>query len=214
MCVALASGTLAGLVWFGLQYFTVLPLIQVAESYESDAGGHRHDDEEWRPADGWQRNSLTAAGDVLTGVGFSALLFGFISLTGRSIDAIRGAFWGLAAFACFSLAPALGLPPRPPGVAEAALGDRQLWWVATAIATAVGLYLLFQVPRSWLAKGLGIACLIAPHAVRPPLAAGQSVVPDWLIREFATASVAATGLFWLTLGLFGGFIYNRFRLAQ
>jgi hypothetical protein len=33
-------------------------------------------------------------------------------------------------------APAIGLPPELPGIEAAALQSRQLWWVATAVATA------------------------------------------------------------------------------
>jgi predicted cobalt transporter CbtA len=118
MLVALASGTLAGLVWFGAQYFAVIPLIQTAETYEAAAhdGAHQHGEEGGRAESRWRRNSFTAVATVLTGVAFAAILFGLVSFAGRRIDAKIGALWGLAAFACFSLAPALGLPPQPPGV--------------------------------------------------------------------------------------------------
>jgi predicted cobalt transporter CbtA len=107
------AGAIAGLVLFVLQYFTVVPLIQSAEIYETAAHqAHFQDtkeDEGWHPAEGWQRSSLTALTIVLTSIGFAAILFGLMALSGKNIDARHGALWGLAAFACFSLAPALGI---------------------------------------------------------------------------------------------------------
>ena len=215
--VVVASGTLAGLLWFGAQYFAVIPLIETAETYEAGAhdaahgASHQHDEEGWRPADGWQRNAFTALATVLTGIGFSAILFGMLSLAGRRIDAKRGALWGLAAFACFSLAPSLGLPPQPPGVAVADVFDRQLWWAGTVVATAVGLYLITARSRSWLLKLGGIVCLVLPHAVGAPVAAGETIVPAQLVRQFMIASLAATGMFWLALGVIGGLIEDRYQ---
>jgi cobalt transporter subunit CbtA len=206
--VAVASGTLAGLLWFGAQYFAVVPLIQTAEKFEAAHEEHSHHEEEWKPAEGWQRNGLTALATVLTGIGFSAVLFGLLYLTGRRIDARTGALWGLAGFVCFSLAPALGLPPGPPGVAVADLFDRQLWWAATVASTAMGLYLIAARP-GWLLKLSGIVCLVLPHAVGSPAASGETMVPAQLVRQFMIASLAAAALFWLALGVIGGIIDGR-----
>jgi cobalt transporter subunit CbtA len=203
--VALTSGALAGIFWFTLQYFTIVPLIAAAETYEA---AHHDHQAEGAPSQ-WQRTSLTAIATVLTSVGYASILFGFTSLLARRMDARRGALWGLSAFVCFGLAPALGLPPQPPGVAVADLVDRQIWWTATALATAAGLYLIFGVSRSWTLKLCGILCLALPHIIGAPVAAGESLVPAALIRQFITASLIAAGLFWLTLGLIGGTIYNR-----
>ena len=78
--VALLSGTLVGLFLFVVQHFTIFPLIQKAEVYESAADkqmpGMHHDDEGWHPADGTQRTSFTVLSTVLTAIGFAALLFG------------------------------------------------------------------------------------------------------------------------------------------
>jgi len=213
MTVVLGAGTLAGLVLFTLQHFTVVPLIQVAETYEAAAyQSHpeaQHEDEGWHPADGWERTSFTALTTVLTGIGFAAILFGVMALGGKTIDARRGALWGLAAFACFSLAPALGLPPQPPGVAVADLYSRQLWWVGTVIATALGVWLITGQKRTWLLRILGAVCLLLPHLVGAPAASGLSSVPAELVRRFAVASVAASGVFWLLVGTLGGLIYSR-----
>jgi cobalt transporter subunit CbtA len=195
----------------------VIPLIQSAEAYESKAHraghgepGHSHKEAEWQPEEGAERTSLTAAATVVTAIGFASILFGAISLEGQPMTAARGVLWGLAAFACFSLAPALGLPPQPPGVGAADVGPRQLWWMGTVLATAAGLYLLrLQSRISWLAAG-GVACLALPHLIGAPAAPGGSSVPPELVRRFVVASLVTTGLFWLTLGGVGGVIYGRY----
>ncbi len=215
MTVVLGAGTLAGLVLFAVQYFTVVPLIQAAETYE--AAGHRanpHDphepgDEGWHPAEGWERASYTALTTVLTAIGFAGILFGVMALGRNTIDARHGALWGLAAFSCFSLAPALGLPPQPPGVAAADLYQRQLWWAGTVIATAVGLWLIAGRKRSLLLRTSGAVCLLLPHLIGAPVASGLNSVPAELLRRFAITSVATSGMFWLLVGTLGGKIYSR-----
>jgi len=213
MLVALSSGALAGLLLFAVQHFTVVPLIESAEAYETaahhSAADDAHDHEAWQPADGWQRTSFTALATVLTSIGFAALLFGSLALTGRSVDARRGALWGLAAFACFGLAPALGLPPQPPGVAVADLHQRQLWWAGTVIATAVGVWLIAGQRRTWLLRSCGAMCMLLPHMIGAPVAIGENSVPAQLVRRFTIASVATSGIFWLLAGTLGGFIYSR-----
>jgi cobalt transporter subunit CbtA len=209
MLVVLVSGAAAGFALFAVQHFTVIPLIEKAEVYETAAHPAPHEDEGWQPADGWQRTSFTAVATVLSGIGFAALLFGSMALTGRPVGTRRGALWGMAAFACFGLAPALGLPPRPPGVAVADLYARQLWWAGTVIATALGLWLLAREGRTWPLRICGVVCLLLPHWIGAPIASGQNAVPAELVRQFAIASVATTGVFWLLLGTVGGFIYSR-----
>lgn len=213
MVVVLASGAFAGLVLFAVQRFTVIPLIDAAETYEAaehqSAAGAAHADQGWQPANGWERTSLTALTTMLGGIGFSAMLFGTLSLTGRRINTRSGALWGLAAFACFGLAPALGLPPQPPGVAVAGLYARQIWWVGTVTATAIGLWLLASKGRTWLLRIGGVVCVTLPHLIGAPFATGQNAVPAELIHRFTLASLATTGLFWLLLGTVGGFLSSR-----
>jgi cobalt transporter subunit CbtA len=198
--VALTAGTLSGLVWFGLQYLAVIPLIETAEKYEMPAA---HDDDHGAA---FKRNSLTAATTVLTAIGFAAALFGILSITGRRLDASRGALWGLAAFGCVAIAPALGLPPQPPGTAVADLTSRQFWWLGTVVATGIGVYLIAASGRRPLRILAGLLCLLLPHAIGAPASVGESLVPAWLVRQFEVASLAATGIFWLTLGTVGGFL--------
>ena len=213
MLAVFGSGTLAGLVLFAVQHFTVVPQIQAAETYEA-AGQEAHsvashEDEGWQPAEGWERTSFTALTTVLTGVAFAAVLLGVMALAGKTINTQNGALSGLAAFVCFSLAPALGLPPQPPGVAVADLHQRQLWWAGTVIATAVGVWLIAGPRRTWLLRSCGAMCLLLPHMIGAPVAIGENSVPAQLARRFTIASVATSAIFWLLVGTLGGLIYSR-----
>ncbi|MEO8128696.1 MAG: CbtA family protein [Bryobacteraceae bacterium] len=207
MRVAILSGALAGTVLFVYQYFLVVPRIIAAESYENEgteAGNHEHP--EWKPQGGFQRNVLTAAGTILAGMGFAAVLVAAVSLTGASITVLRGLLWGLAGFLCFVAAPALGLPPVPPGVPVADLTERQLWWTATVTATAVGLFMLTKVRPNRLFGLFGAIFLLLPHMIGAPRSLAPHVIPEGLVQEFAIASVVGNGLFWVVLGLLGGFL--------
>jgi cobalt transporter subunit CbtA len=213
MVVALLAGTIAGLFSFAVQHFTVVPLIKTAETYETASlaamPGMTREAEEWEPAEGWERTCFTALGTILSGVGFSSIFFGVLGVAGVTLTPRSGALWGLAGFACFALAPALGLPPQPPGVPVADLQDRQLWWAATAVATSVGLWLLLGNHHNWLRKAGGVICLVLPHAVGAPRGPANNIVPVDLVHHFVVASLASSGLFWLLLGSLGGFLQSR-----
>jgi cobalt transporter subunit CbtA len=204
MIVVLCSGTMAGLVLFSMQHFTVVPLIEAAERYEKDADHHPS---EWKPDHGWERTGWTVLTTVLTSIGFAAVLFGFLSLTGRNVSLRQGVEWGLAAFVCFHLAPSLGLPPLPPGVPVADVQQRQLWWIGAVVATAAGLWLTGG--RSWRRRIAGVVCIALPHVIGAPVAVGKNTVPAELLRNFAIASLATTAIFWPLLGAIGGFLSRR-----
>ena len=116
---------------------------------------------------------------------------------------------GVVAFACLSLAPALGLPPQPPGTVVADLHARQLWWLGTVVATAIGLWLLIGPRRSRLQRGAGIAIVLVPHLLGAPVADGLSAVPIALAHRFAVVSVASSAVFWLMVGAIGGYCAER-----
>lgn len=218
MLVVLTAGAIAGLVLFFIQTFTIVPLIKTAETYENASqsahASHADDDEGWRPAEGWQRTFFTALTTILTAIGFAAILFGLMAVGGKTIDAKHGALWGLAAFVCFSLAPALGLPPQPPGVPLADVHQRQLWWVGTVIASGVGIWLVTGERRTWLLRICGLGCLLLPHLVGAPVGVGQNSVPVELIRRFTILSVTTSGIFWILMGTLGGLICSRFQTLR
>ena len=214
MFVVLVSGALAGFALFVVQRFTVIPLIQTAETYEAAqlaSSVITHEEEGWQPAEGWERTGYTAVATILMGIGFAAVLFGLLSISGTPLNAHRGALWGLAAFVCFGLAPAIGLPPQPPGTVVAEIADRQLWWAGTAVATAAGLWLLAGKKHNWPLRIAGMVCLTLPHLIGAPVATGRSTLPAQLVRRFMIASLASTCVFWLLVGTIGGFLWSRRR---
>jgi cobalt transporter subunit CbtA len=135
------SALLAALLLTLLQSLWVSPLILEAETYESAepvaehshaqgtaAHDHHHDADAWAPQDGLQRTLFTGLSNLVVAVGFALMLAGLYSLhaPGRTW---QGLLWGLAGFATFNLAPAIGLPPELPGTAAAELTLRQYWSV-------------------------------------------------------------------------------------
>lgn len=201
--VVLCSGALAGLVLFTIQHLTVVPLIEQAERYENHAD---HDGVGWKPAGG-ERIAWTVVTTLLTGIGFAAVLFGFLSLSGRQITVGKGVLWGLAAFVCFHLAPSLGLPPLPPGVPVSDVQPRQWWWMWAVLSAGTGLWLM--IGRSWTRRIVGALVLAMPHVVGAPPGAGPGEVPAGLIRNFIIMSLASAAVFWILLGAIGGFLSSR-----
>lgn len=215
--VILISGTIAGLLLFAVQHFTTFPLIEKAEVYESAAEkmpGMHHDDEGWKPSDGMERTLLTALTTILAAIGFAAVLFGTAALKPTPLTWKKGMLWGLAAFLCIDLAPAFGLPPQPPGVPVADIYARQLWWLAAVLTAAVALWLLSDRSKSVPLRLLGLVVAILPHAFGAPAVHEVSSVPASLIREFAVLSILTTGIFWISLGAFGGLLFQRFDSAD
>jgi cobalt transporter subunit CbtA len=213
---ALIAGAIAGLFAAGVQRINIIPLIEQAEVYEAAEahGGHAGPGptEAWEPEAGFERAAYTVLADVLAGIGFAFLLTGAIALAGLRgyvVDTRRGILWGAAGFTVFALAPALGLPPLPPGMEAAELVQRQVWWIGTATTTAFGLGLIV-FPRRLAYRVIGAGVLVLPYVIgapEPPEMIGK--VPPELAAEFVIASLATAGLFWLLLGAISGWLYHR-----
>lgn len=207
------AGILAGLAVSGLQSISVTPLILEAETYET-AAAHDHGADMggkvWTPEEGPERVLFTVIANCLVGVGFGLLLTAGLTLAGHT-GWRHGLFWGLAGFAAFILAPNLGLAPSLPGMEEADLHARQLWWLLATSATAVGLALIFMARRAALVL-LGVGLLALPHVVGAPLSGhGHGGVPAALVAEFGRATLVANMVFWIVLGLAAGSAHQRFR---
>ncbi len=121
------------------------------------------------PADGVERTAFTLAANILTAIGYALALTGLISMRGKALGWREGLMWGLAGFACVMIAPLLGLPPELPGTPSAPLADRQVWWIATAAATACGLALIAFHRKPWTAVA-AIVLIAAPHVIGAPAA--------------------------------------------
>ena len=227
--VAAMAGFVAGAFETAAHHFGTAAIIAKAEIFEKAAGetqgatgtpsiaasnsmaamSHDADAMAWEPKEGFQRTALTVLADILKDIGFALLLATAYALHGREVDWRKGLYWGLAGFATFTLAPGLGLPPEIPGTASAPLLDRQIWWVATAIATGAGLGLLFLTQRAAWALA-GVALLVLPHVFGAPQPAEyRSAAPESLTHQFVAAAVITSLLFWVVLGSLSGFLYKR-----
>jgi len=230
---AIIAGVLAGVAVAALQHFTTTPLILEAETYEGAGEEHVHpaaqdnasgapvvpaqtettvaepEEEEWAPADGFQRTAYTSVATIGSGVGFALILLSLMVLSNAQITARTGLMWGTAAFTATGLATALGLSPELPGSAAAALEARQLWWIGTAIASGAGLWLILRL-SSPLAIVIGAVLIVAPHVVGAPHpSAYTSAVPGELSGHFASASLVAQALCWALAGSIAGYVWQR-----
>lgn len=226
--VAALAGLVAGIVLAALQAYATVPLILQAETYEAagdSAGGHDHGaadtaqptaehahdhgDEAWAPEEGFERFAYNVGANIVSGIGFALILIVASELAGGIAGWRQGLFWGGAGFAVFTLAPGLGLPPELPAMPAADLYDRQVWWVATVAATAIGLSLI-AFRRSAVFALVGVALIIAPHIVGAPQPASHdSPVPAGLHHSFVVATTVTNLLFWLVLGAVAGAVRSR-----
>lgn len=229
LLTAIVAGSIGGVAMTVLQTQSVVPLILEAETYEDAASTapppaahlhaqgvaeHEHAADAWKPADGGERTAFTATANVLTAIGFSLMLVACFSLRNRPVGLVQGILWGLAGFAAFSAAPALGLPPELPGSVAAPLADRQAWWLATAAATMIGLAVVVFAPRPW-AKIAGAGLVLLPHLIGAPhlKAHAEGGVPAELAAEFVMASLGSAAVLWLLLGGMSGWLYSRWGMA-
>ena len=188
--------------------FAKAPIV-LAHDHAAAPAASPHADEGWMPAEGFQRTLTTSVATVTVAIGYALILLGCMILSREPIDPRRAFLWGLAGFVATGLAPALGLAPELPGSAAAELLMRQMWWGATALLTAIGLFFLFQRPQP-LAKAAGIALIVAPHLIGAPhTAVFESTAPAELAAQFAATSLVVHALMWACLGASVGWLWLR-----
>lgn len=231
---ALFAGFAAGLLAAVLQLWLVQPILLEAELYESGAASlaaapepsaaHDHAHATTAHSHGGEAEAFRIGGFAPVRDGLS-LLFSVVIYTGYAffvvaamamasdrgvaVTARRGMLWGLAGYVAFQLAPAVGLPPEVPGSIAAELAARQIWWVGTALSTALGLGLI-AFGRDWTAWGVALALLAGPHLVGAPEAVGfGGVVPAELASAFAARALGVGMASWVVLGLACGHFWQR-----
>lgn len=210
---ALLAGLVAGLWLSAARQLWVVPLIFQAEALEHAAAPHgRPPDVSAHPgvppAVLFARHAWTWAANVLTSFGFALLIVAGMVFSGRGAGILGGLGWGLAGFAVFSLAPGLALPPVPPGVPEAPLASRQLWWLVTVSCTAAGIALLAFGP-GWR-RALALILLPFPYLAGAPQP--SLPIPEaWadLSQGFAVVTLAINLSAWLVLGAVCGWGWQR-----
>lgn len=233
---ALVAGFLAAVVATGLQLTLTSPLILAAERYETQAahsapallspaslivrvhGGHDHGEKdpsvsggetapEWQPGPGLPRMAFTALATLVGGVGYALLLGAILLACGREPNPETGLRFAIGGFVAVALAPALGLPPELPGMDAAPLADRQFWWVMTAAATAMGLYLI-AIRRVPITIAGGLVLLVAPHlAGAPETSHAASALPAGYAAQFAARSLGISFVLWAVIGLSYGWAW-------
>ena len=206
---AICAGIVAGLIAALLQFIFVIPVLLEGELFETGARLHFGNDGSPQSdrgvpgfGDDWGRHSMTVAFNIITYTGYGLILAAMISyaaLKGSIIPSRQGVIWGLCGFIAVQLAPAIGLPPELPGTLAAEIGPRQMWWLGTIVATAIGMGLI-AFGRSYLPL-CGIAIILIPHLVGAPhLDAFFGVAPPELAAEFATLSLGTSAAGWAVLG--------------
>jgi cobalt transporter subunit CbtA len=235
LSAALAAGFLAAVVTTGLQLSLTSPLILEAERYENHEaqaaqnalpalpivhahlhlahGGHDHGaapdaPRAWQPGEGLPRMLFTGLATLVGGVGYALLLGAVMLALGREPTPERALGFAIAGFLTVALAPALGLPPELPGSEVAPLAARQAWWLMTAAATGMGLYLI-AIRRAAISIVGGLVLIVAPHIVgAPEAAAAKSELPAGLAAQFAARSLAVGFVFWAVIGLSYGWAWQ------
>ena len=181
------------------------------EEPAAEPAGHVH-----APADPdapfWQRQVKTLLTMIITYCGYGLLLTAGLALAGqfgRPVTAAQGLLWGVAGFAAFSLAPAMGLAPELPGVEAADLTSRQVWWVLCAAATIAGLALM-AYGKGVLPRLAALILLALPHIIGAPhLAEFSGILPPELAAEHAARSLGVGLVAWVALGGLAQFLWAR-----
>ena len=229
---ALIAGLTAGFLYGGVQYLRTTPLIIAAEVFETmepaahnhsaEASAttalqasptpqeHQHDTASWAPTDGWQRTLSTTIASMITGAGFALLLAAVSLLTGLPITPANSLVWGIAGFLAVTVAPGAGLPPELPGMPAADLVARQVWWLATIVATGAAIYLIATRRKPlWLATAVVLIAL--PHLIGAPQPLSQeSAIPAGLAASFAANTIAASAVLWSLIGLFLSYAMKKY----
>jgi cobalt transporter subunit CbtA len=202
---AVAAGCVGGLAVSVFQWAVVTPLILEAEIFEHGVTTASHGAAGLDMA----RTSLTTLATMLYASGLALVLLGLMVLSDVQINMRSALGWGVAGFFAVALAPALGLPPVVPGIPEAPLMDRQIWWVGTVLATSFGLWaILRQKAPVWIAAG--IAAILLPHLIGAPHPeAVETEVPAVLAAHFVSASLAASALLWGCVSSLSGLAFSR-----
>ncbi|MGJ8544003.1 MAG: CbtA family protein [Sulfitobacter sp.] len=213
---ALFAGAVAGLIAGLLQLAFVQPVLLHAELYEggtlSHFGAAPNSAHPELPGLDPLRDGLSLLFSMLIYTGYALILVALFSVAEEyrpRIDARQGMIWGLAGFIAFHLAPGFSLPPEVPGVAAADVGARQIWWFATVGASALALGLI-GFAKSWMAWGVAIILLAAPHIIgapEPDVLAGP--VPPEIAALFAARALGVGLAAWACLGLLAGFFWQR-----
>ncbi len=213
---ALFAGFCTGLLAALLQLVFVQPVLLHAELYEGGDLVHfgatavsAHQD---LGGIDLMRDGLSILFSALVYTGYAFVLVAMMSMAserGIAINARTGLMWGIAGFVAMHFAPAFSLPPEVPGVAAADVAERQVWWWATAAATALalGLFAFGKGPAMWV---IAAALMAAPHLIGAPHPdAFAGPVPPEIAALFASRALGVGFAAWAALGVFAGYFWHK-----
>lgn len=213
----LFSGALGGIIAGFLQWYFVQPVLLHSELYEAGILTHfvgtsnsAHPDLEYiQPI----RDGLSLIFSMLIYTGYALILIAAMLLREQksetNITFHQGIIWGVSGFFVVHLAPAISLPPEVPGVATAELQLRQIWWFATTLLTAGGLWII-----AFTKKGsrfiIGAALILAPHIIgapEPDIFTGPA--PTEIGALFASRALGIGLISWAMLGGLSAFFLKK-----
>ena len=212
---AFVIAIIAGLIFSAYQASFITPLILNSEVYEVLETGSQHD-LAWAPEDGVERHSWSFATNFLLCFAYALILLSAMTVK-TSVNAVKGLFWGGAAYLTIFAAPALGLPPEIPGMEAAYLEGRQTWWLVTVILTALSLWLIAF--HSIINKAIGVVLILVPHllgAPQPEIHGFVNTDPEAVValtqlwHDFILQTSIANALLWLVIGGLSGFFVGRY----
>lgn len=211
---ALFAGFATGLIVALMHTLLLEHIILEAELYETGQLVHFADVSREMPdveiAYDFARIGLSFVASVAVYIAFALMMvaaYAAANTRGITVSVRQGILWGLAGFASFQLFPSIGLAPELPGMYAAELVARQIWWVGTVLATALGIAALsFGKTRVFWA--VGIVLLIVPHIIGAPHPdAVGGVVPPELAAEFASRSLGVGAVAWAILGMITAYFW-------
>jgi len=213
---ALFAGLAAGIIVAALTIFMLVPLLLEAELYESGMLIHFGDITAATPdimaEHDWARNGLTALYAATIYIGFSFVMvaaMAFAQEKGVQITTRSGILWGLAGYASFQLAPAMGIAPELPSMISAEINQRQIWLTGTIVATMVGIAAVV-FGKNWSHWGAGLVTLAIPHIIGAPQPeAFGGIVPPELAAEFVGRSLAVGAVGWISLGVLSAYFWMQ-----
>jgi cobalt transporter subunit CbtA len=235
MFAAVLVGLIAGSLYGGFQQIQINPIIYAAEAYEvdsdnlapvenqlhEDGSSHRH--AALISGQGQKRILLTWLANVLVGIAYSMLLITLMFLhnwkSGKpTINWKSGIAWGLGLMLCIFVAPALvGIHPELPGSLANSLGQRQIWWVFSALSTGLGILTLYYGQN--LLKAGGLVLIILPPIIAGPVSlivgftttdVEALIALGKLSHQFMVISALGMLFFCILLGSLSGFASARF----
>ncbi|MDW4496469.1 CbtA family protein [Sulfitobacter sp. D35] len=213
---ALLAGAATGLAAAALQLIFVQPVLLHAELYEAGVLEHfGADSPPDRPDLGGidlMRDALSILFSMLIYTGYAIILVALMAQAeqrGAIISTRRGLIWGLCGYVALHMAPAFSLAPEVPGSAYVDLTARQVWWLATVLATALAMALI-GFGKSWAAWAAALVLLLAPHLIGAPEPESfASPVPSELGALFAARTLGVGLVAWVGLGALAAHFWQR-----